>query len=110
MALHRAVFLARENPDARVLLTTFSDALANSLKTKLKSLISNEPRIGERVEAHSMNAVGRRLFELNFGHPSIASQETVRQLLAEAAKALDEHSFSLNFLMTEWTDVVDACN
>jgi len=30
VALHRAVFLARENPDARILLTTFSDALANS--------------------------------------------------------------------------------
>jgi len=26
VALHRAVFLARENPDARILLTTFSDA------------------------------------------------------------------------------------
>ncbi len=108
VALHRAVFLARENPDARILLTTFSDALANSLKTKLKSLISNEPRIGERVEVQSMNAVGRRLFELNFGRPNIASKETVRQLLARASEEVNEHSFSLNFLMTEWEDVVDA--
>src|SRR5439155_12614266 len=30
-ALHRAVALARRNPQARVLLTTFSKALANSL-------------------------------------------------------------------------------
>jgi uncharacterized protein (TIGR04255 family) len=29
VALHRAVFLARSNPDARVLLTTFSESLAN---------------------------------------------------------------------------------
>ena len=31
VALHRAVFLARANPDARVLLTTFSETLANAL-------------------------------------------------------------------------------
>jgi len=44
VALHRAVFLARKNEDARVLLATFSDALANALRTKLRYLISNEPR------------------------------------------------------------------
>ena len=33
VALHRAVHLARTNPDARVLLTTFSDTLANALQT-----------------------------------------------------------------------------
>ena len=32
VALHRAVYLARSNPDARVLLTTFSDTLAHALK------------------------------------------------------------------------------
>jgi mRNA-degrading endonuclease RelE of RelBE toxin-antitoxin system len=31
VALHRAVFIARSNPDTRALLTTFSDTLANSL-------------------------------------------------------------------------------
>lgn len=50
VALHRAVFVARTNPDARVLLTTFSETLANALRTKLRRLISNEPRIGERLE------------------------------------------------------------
>jgi hypothetical protein len=34
VALHRAVFLARTNPDARVLLATFSDTLANALRTR----------------------------------------------------------------------------
>lgn len=40
VALHRAVFLARANPDTRVLLTTFSDTLANALRTQLKRLVS----------------------------------------------------------------------
>ena len=88
VALHRAVFLARANPDARVLLTTFSDTLANALRTKLRRLISNEPRLGERLEVHSMNAIGRRLYEVNFGRPQIASREVVRELLSEAAGAV----------------------
>jgi mRNA-degrading endonuclease RelE of RelBE toxin-antitoxin system len=40
VALHRAVFLVRSHPNARVLLTTFSDTLANTLQTKLKRLVS----------------------------------------------------------------------
>ncbi len=35
VALHRAVHLARIHPDARVLLTTFSDTLSNALLTTL---------------------------------------------------------------------------
>ena len=108
VALHRAVFLVRANPDARVLLTTFSDTLANALRTKLRRLISNEPRLGERLEVHSMNAIGRRLYEVNLGRPQIASRETVRELLSEAAGAVEGHKFSLQFLLTEWEQVVDA--
>ena len=108
VALHRAVFLARSNPDARILLTTFSDTLANSLKTKLRRLISNEPRIGERLEVHAINAIGRRLFESQFGSFDIASKEAIGQLLAEASGEVGEHKFSQRFLETEWNDVVDA--
>ena len=34
VAIHRAVYLARNNPDARVLLTTFSDILAEFLRSR----------------------------------------------------------------------------
>ena len=108
VALHRAVFLTRANPDARVLLTTFSDALSNALMTKLRGLISNQPRLGERLEVHSMNAIGRRLYEVNFGRPQIASRETIRELLKEAAGAVEGNKFSLHFLLTKWEQVVDA--
>jgi mRNA-degrading endonuclease RelE of RelBE toxin-antitoxin system len=108
VALHRAVSLARANPDARVLLTTFSDTLANALRMNLRRLISNEPRLGERLEVHSMNAIGRRLYEVNLGRPQIASREEVRERLSEAAGAVEGHKFSLQFLLTEWEQVVDA--
>ncbi|MFO8089853.1 MAG: UvrD-helicase domain-containing protein, partial [Desulfatiglandaceae bacterium] len=108
VALHRAVFLAQNNPDCRVLLTTFSDALANALRTKLVRLISNTPRVGERLEIHAMNAIGLRLYELHFGRPQIASREVIEQLIKDAAGKVDGHKFSHHFLMTEWEQVVDA--
>jgi len=108
VALHRAVHLARSNPEARVLLTTFSDTLANALKAKLRRLISSEPRLGERIEVYAINAIGERLYGLTFGQPQIATQDLTRELLAQAAAEVGEHGFSLHFLMTEWSQVVDA--
>jgi len=108
VALHRAVFLARTNPDVRILLTTFSDALANALKMKLRRLISNEPRLGERLEVHSMNATGLRLYESTIGHAKIASRQVIQEVLMESASASEGNKFSLHFLMTEWEQVVNA--
>ena len=42
VALHRAVHLARANPQARVLLTTFSETLADSLRVKLVRLVGSD--------------------------------------------------------------------
>lgn len=108
VALHRAVYLARKHEDARVLLATFSDSLANALRTKLRYLISNEPRLGERLEVHAMNSIGRRLYELTFDRPQIASEETIQKLVAEARRSVTGHKFTLHFLATEWDQVVDA--
>jgi hypothetical protein len=108
VALHRAVHLARANPEARVLLTTFSDTLANALHTKLKRLVGSEPRLAERIDVHSLNAIGLRLYKSHRGPVSLASREAVRELIGEASKAVAGHKFSLHFLLTEWEQVVDA--
>ncbi|HEY84016.1 MAG TPA: UvrD-helicase domain-containing protein [Chloroflexi bacterium] len=55
VALHRAVYLAKNNPDTRVLLATFSETLANALKTKLRRLLHHQPRLGEQIEVYAMN-------------------------------------------------------
>jgi superfamily I DNA/RNA helicase len=52
--------------------------------------------------------MGRRLYELNFGRPQIASVETVSQLFAEVAANVEGQKFSIRFLRTEWEQVVDA--
>jgi superfamily I DNA/RNA helicase len=108
VALHRAVFLARSNPDARVLLTTFSATLANALHTKLKRLVGSEPRLGERIDVHSINAIGLRLYKSHVGPASFAKREVLRDLLKSAAAAVDGHKFGPHFLLTEWDQVVDA--
>ncbi len=108
VALHRAVYLARKNPEARVLLATFSDILANSLKTKLRRLISSAPKIAERLEVHAMKEIGRRLYELNIEPAHIAPRNLIQKLLVDAAKKLEEERFSPHFLITEWEQVVDA--
>lgn len=108
VALHRAVFLARNNPDTRVLLTTFSHILANALRVKLRRLISNEPRLAERLDVHSINSLGERLYKTHFGEANIAPRDVILDLLRTAAKEVDNHKFSLHFLFTEWEQIVDA--
>jgi mRNA-degrading endonuclease RelE of RelBE toxin-antitoxin system len=108
VALHRAVFLARANPDARVLLTTFSDTLANALQIKLRQLVTNQPRLAEQIDVYAINTIGQRLYQKRIGPVSLATDATIRQLLQEAAQAVGGHKFSQQFLRTEWEQVVDA--
>jgi mRNA-degrading endonuclease RelE of RelBE toxin-antitoxin system len=108
VALHRAVYLARANEDARVLLTTFSDALANRLRAQLRRLVMNQPQLAERVEVHAMDAIGRRLYELNLGLANLASRQVIQEMLTESAAAVEGHRFSRRFLLAEWEQVVDA--
>ena len=108
VALHRAVHLAKNNPDTRVLLATFSQTLANALKTKLRRLLHNQPRLGEQIEVYALNVIAERLHRFNIGVPHIASKEIIQELLTEAAGNVSEQTFSPYFLMTEWEQVVDA--
>lgn len=108
VALHRAVFLARANPEARVLLTTFSEPLANGLRLMLNRLVSHEPRLAERVEVHAITAIGHRLYRAHFEEPNVASPAVILELLRKASAQAGPHKFSLPFLYSEWNYVVDA--
>jgi hypothetical protein len=108
VALHRAVFLARKHPDSRLLLTTFSETLANSLRRKLRRLISNEPKLGERIDVYSIDAIGIRLYETRFGAPKLASRKDITEAIRKAAAEVPDHKFSQRFLLSEWDQIVDA--
>jgi mRNA-degrading endonuclease RelE of RelBE toxin-antitoxin system len=108
--LHRAASLLRKHKDARILLTTFSEPLASALRAKLQRLLGNEPRLGERIEVHSMNAAANRLYRAHFGgaNPRLAGQAVIREIVAAAAAEIPGHKFTSRFLLTEWSEVVDA--
>jgi hypothetical protein len=108
VALHRAVHLARTHSDARILLTTFSDTLANALKTKLRRLLGDEPRLAERIDVHSINAIGLRLYRTHVGSATIVDHGVLKELVRKAAGVVEGHKFGIHFLLTEWEEVVDA--
>ncbi len=108
VALHRAVFLARKHPDARLLLTTFSNTLADALKVKLRRLVGNEPRVFERIEVYSIDDVGMRLYATCVSPLHLADDAAIREILTEASSSVEGHRFSDHFLWTEWSEVVDA--
>lgn len=108
VALHRAAHLARTNPDARVLLATFSDTLANALQSKLNRLLTSEPRLAERIDVHSLDGIGLRLYKTHVGPARLASRDDIRQLMDAAAGAVPGHKFGRRFLLSEWEHVVDA--
>ncbi len=58
VALHRAAHLARANPEGRVMLATYSEPLARALATRLRRLISSEPRLGDRIDVAAIPAIG----------------------------------------------------
>ncbi|MFT5194186.1 MAG: mRNA-degrading endonuclease RelE of RelBE toxin-antitoxin system [Candidatus Promineifilaceae bacterium] len=108
VALHRAVYLARQHRDARIVVATFSKALANALNLKLMRLIGNEPRVREHIEIHAMIELAEDLFTPRFGKPNLVDAATLQTLLAQAAETVPEANFTPLFLLTEWTEVVDA--
>ncbi len=116
VALHRAVYLARSNENARVLLTTFTPALAHALHTRLRRLVGRTPMLAERIDVVAMDELAARLFKFAFGKPALADDATVRRYLDEAAAAVATGAgaastlpakFGAGFLWSEWAEVVD---
>lgn len=107
VALHRAAHLARTQPEARILLATFSETLASALKTKLRRLLGAEPRLAERIDVHSMTSLGLRLHKTLLGPAKILPAAEVNARLQKAASGFPAQ-FTPNFLRTEWEQVVDA--
>jgi superfamily I DNA/RNA helicase/mRNA-degrading endonuclease RelE of RelBE toxin-antitoxin system len=108
VALHRAAHLARENAEARVLLTTFSDSLANALQEKLKHLIGSTPRLAERLEIHSMDAIAVRLHRYNACKKQLLSRDKLFEIVEKHCQGVDGLRYSTAFIFEEWLQVVDA--
>ena len=109
VALHRAARLAQLSPDSRVLLTTFSQPLANALDRKLKVLLGEGSPVLRRVTVAPYRSVADELYQLAFGRRAVvASDEQVEDAISKAADAVGAKGFTQRFLMSEWRHVVDA--
>jgi hypothetical protein len=109
VAVHRAVRVIQRDPSARVLLTTFSEPLANSLRLKVAVLAGPDTSVVPKVTVASFDELAIDLFQLVFGRrPRLASAEQVAAALATAVRKLDLKGFSQRFLTAEWNNVVDA--
>src|SRR5438046_8205708 len=105
-----SLFRPRRSPHARTSSSSpvATPALANALRMLLRRLISSEPRLGERIDVHSIPSIGVRLYRSQFGEPKLASWSDISHAIREAAAEVPEHKFSFRFLSTEWEQFVDA--
>lgn len=109
VALHRAARVLRHDPDARVLLTTFSSPLANRLQRKLTMLVPDDGQLLPRVTVRSWEVIARELFTLANGHdPRVARPTQVASALTAAISSTGLQGFSERFLMSEWVNAIDA--
>ncbi len=109
VALHRVMRILRLDPDALVLLTTFSDPLADALKRKLAVLSGGRDDVESRVTVASFRRIAEELHALTTGRKAhIADRAAVRGMTEKAAIDSGVQGFSQRFLTSEWENVIDA--
>lgn len=108
VALHRATHLLKKYPESRVLLTTFSPALASQLKTRMRRLLAADPRLGERLEVSDFDSVAARLHQVNGGQKKQVSRSEVERRIRDTSMRLAQSQFSESFLEREWWEIIDS--
>lgn len=108
VALHRVNHLLRVADDTRVLLATISPALAGFLHARLRKLLADKPRLGERVEVCSVDDYAQRLYRIHVGEFQLATRGQVTEWISDACKVAGDAKLKPLFLLNEWDDVIDA--
>ena len=109
VALHRAAWLARQNPKARILLTTFSKTLATRLAQNADILLGKSAE-RKQIEIEHLHKVARDLWVKKNSRQFVAATTKRLAALLESAQAKVDGGgqFSVGFLRTEFETVVDA--
>ncbi|QDC14002.1 UvrD-helicase domain-containing protein [Rhodococcus ruber] len=105
VALHRARRLA-ERKEGRVLVTTFTSTLAESLEDGILMLIDN-PEVESRIVVQHVDRLAHRVFRDAHGTPHVISSADERKLWRSIIDDLGI-DFSETFLGEEWRQVVLA--
>ncbi|MGW0816215.1 UvrD-helicase domain-containing protein [Streptomyces viridiviolaceus] len=107
-ALHRVKHLLTRSPDTRILLTTYTNALAASLRENLGLLLDGDESLLGRVEVTTVNAYAHGVVaRLDGKVPSPIGDREERQLWQRIAKKL-ALPWTEQFLAQEYRHVVLA--
>jgi len=111
VALHRAAIAVRDDPAAKVLLTSFSRPLANALNAKLAVLLADDASALSRVSVASFEDAAIELRQLATGRkPTLATVEVQQAALERAIADTAYAGLPARFVLAEWRNVVDAWN
>jgi len=114
--LHRAVFLAERLPDGeKILLTTFTRALADALTRQLYRLTA-DPAVRARIDVIGVDKLAYEIVARHSRRPTVADSDTIDQLCDAAAKNAPTYinraghvaTVSAAFIKHEWEQVVLA--
>ena len=108
VAMHRAKYLAREvfkEKTDRILFTTFTANLAESVEQNLRSLCGDEM---DRIEVVHLHAWAVRFMKSQGVDFRVASEEEIDQSWEEAISVVGDPDFDVGFLKQEWALVVQA--
>ncbi len=109
VALHHAKFLLETDVDARILVTTFSNPLAEDLRRRCRPLMS--PKMLERCDVTTLPRFARKQFDVLFpNHEPIVPHKEVRR---ETLAILENHAAELpvgitpQFVLSELERVIE---
>lgn len=105
VALHRAHMLATRG-DGKVLVTTFTSTLSETLQSGLDMLVDDE-KIERRIDVSHVDRVAHRVFRKTHGAPHMLGADDEQALWAGLIDELGL-SFTPVFLSEEWRQVVLA--
>jgi superfamily I DNA/RNA helicase len=109
VALHRVKHLLHRHPEHRILLTTFTNALADTLRENLGLLLDDDDLLS-RVEVTTVNAYAyRALRNLSGRAPSPITDDAERQIWRRVQRR-HHLSWTEQFLAQEYRHVVLAQN
>ncbi|MFG2846804.1 UvrD-helicase domain-containing protein [Kitasatospora sp. NPDC048296] len=108
VALHRVKHLLSRSADTRILLTTYTNALAAALRENLALLLDGDDEQLARVDVTTVNALAHRTLTEHAGRvPALVGDQEERQVWQRIRKRLDL-PWTEQFLAQEYRHVVLA--
>ena len=107
VALHRAVYLHKQNPDKNILLCTFTKTLASALKQKLDILLGQDKAALDKIDVMHLEGVAFAHLKRNGRQPNIASKTQLLNFLRRSAQSVQITNYENGFLLSEWENVID---